>query len=150
MQQVLIKIGTVLLVVGAFCPFSHVLASRGETILLIVKGTTRNELTFCVTAQTGTPSVEISSLRVGTWYGGGRQRSGVETLWVVLPANGRASASVAGCIKYGETPPGFGGTTAQPLQPDRYYVAVGLPSGATARAHFTVKRDGLIDIWSGR
>lgn len=119
--------------------------SEADGIFLIIKGATTKELEFCLTTMSGAPPVEITSLRVATWYGGGaRQISGVDTLWLILPADGRNSIPITSCIHYGSTPPGFGSMTAHPLVPNRYSVGVGLKDGGSRRAYFTLQPDGNI------
>lgn len=120
-------------------------SSEANGIFLIVKGAITRDLAFCLTTISGSPPAEITSLRVATWYGGGaRQISGVNTLWLVLPADGRDSIPIKGCIHYGHTPPGFGSMKAHPLHPDRYSVTVGLKDGGSRRAYFTLERNGSI------
>ena len=112
-------------------------ASEQDGISLVVRGGTTKDLAFCITVMSG-PLVEVRSLRVAS--------STVDPFWVVLPAGGRESVSVKGCIRYGEIPLGFGGTTAYPLLPARYFVTVVLANGDARRAQFTLKQDGAIDV----
>ena len=114
---------------------------------IVIRGAHRDKLEFCPKTRDGAGPVSLWSLRVFTPAAVGPIRfplpSTVDILWMLLPAHGKESAPVAGCIRYGVAPTGFGSIAPKPLLNGRYYLEV-VANGTKLHRIFTVAGDGTV------
>ncbi|MBX9660291.1 MAG: hypothetical protein K2X00_17165 [Nitrospiraceae bacterium] len=121
------------------------IAAESDEVFLFLRGKTTTDLEICIAVVSGTAPIELHSVKVTNGYPGGGRNSYVGASWILLPEDGRSSAPIVGCIKYGTIPSGFGGTTPLPLLPIKYNVEVDTIKGRKTVA-FRVSSKGEIEV----